>query len=118
MIDIPEFHKEVLGGMQIPEFFKELTCLKCNEKLPITALREIGMRFNAKDIGNVVVGYFCPNCGTMSNAHYEKAVEDVPDFIAILNGQHDELGNPKNEQENFFKKENNLLDKILDADRK
>jgi endogenous inhibitor of DNA gyrase (YacG/DUF329 family) len=109
--DIAKFHEEVLMRMGIPSWMKKLECPACSAKVPVNALRSIELKLNAKNIGDLVVQFLCPECGTMSTRHYVDEVKDVVAFSDFVTGKKHPVTESIEEKELFNDPRNNLVEK-------
>lgn len=116
-IDMPqsilEFHEKTIEDFSIPQFIKDLKCPYCKEELSSSSIREVGMNFNTRNIGDIFVQFCCSKCSKMNTLYYRKQVSSVKDFNKILDGSISPNVEPVLEEDMYKLKYNNLVEKML-----
>lgn len=112
-LDVKEFHEKELDKFSLPDFVKDLDCPYCKEKLTKSSIREIGMSFNTRNLGDIFVQFCCDKCSQMNTLYYRQQAESIHDFKKILDGTTTPSVNPVIEEEMFQLKYNNLTEKML-----
>lgn len=110
---IENVHKEIIESMGIPSWLKDVSCLRCGEKLKLVSFRGIGLKLNASRIGDIVVEIACEKCSSMYDIYYRKVCNTLNDFITIL-----QSSTPPAEPIHLSQlrnDENNLLEKLVES---
>ena len=81
--DLKTEHNRIVSEMNVPEW-AIFDCPFCNEKLEARAIRNIGMCFNARNIGDIAVEFCCDKCSKMDTMYFRQATNDVREFIDVL----------------------------------
>src|ERR1035437_6547998 len=78
-------HENMIKSFQIPEWIVKQKCTKCDKELGHLSLRSIGLKLNAKDIGNFFVEVCCQHCSYGYELHIKNACKNIKkDFIDLL----------------------------------
>ena len=109
--DILNFHEELLKQYNLPKW-TEINCPYCNEKLTRHSIREIGLKFNTRNIGDIVLEFCCEKCCKMNTFYYRKEAENINDFISVLNGEKMLKSEPVLEENMFKLQYNNAVEKM------
>jgi len=104
-------HQELIKDMNIPEWIREIVCPHCKKVLPLSSIREIGLKFNTRNIGDIVVEIMCNDCRKLETLYFTKAVDNVKGFQDALGGQKPSA-QPITEDEMYKQKYNNVLEKM------
>lgn len=87
-------------------------CPECKKEIHKSGLRSISLNFNARNIGDIGVEYFCNRCNISNICYFYSQTKDISDFCEYLL-EHKEINVvPVVEEDMFLSKKNNLLDKL------
>jgi len=115
MDDISSFHEEQLGKMGIPEWAK-LECPFCQEKLPLRSIRTIGLKFNTRNMGDLVVEIVCYSCSKGDTLYFRKEIDHIEDFCELLVGNKKPKNNPVIEENMYRMMYNNVVEKKAEVE--
>lgn len=108
--EIRNLHKEKLEKFCLPSWLPKV-CPMCKEELPITGIRQIGLKLNSRNIGDICVEFYCDICKQMDTLYYRKEANNIYIFTNILSDLTKIADQkPLLEDEMYEKKYNNLLD--------
>lgn len=90
-------------------------CQECGEPLSLASVREMGLCFNAQNIGDIQVEIMCEHCMTAYYLFFRKACSDLHALVRLIEPgclRPDSLGEPVRHSE-LMPQENNLTDAIM-----
>ena len=109
---IAQKHREETTKFDLPTWTKTIHCPYCNKTLMSSELRVIGMRLNARNIGDISVEFCCLGCSVMDTLYYRNACANTSEFIKIMNNEMALDTKPVVEAEMYKLSYNNLIEKI------
>jgi len=108
--EIKNLHKEKLDKFCLPSWLPKF-CPLCKEELPTTGIRQIGLKLNSKNIGDICVEFYCDICKQMDTLYYKRECDSIYSFTSIISDLAKITNNkPLLEDEMYEQKYNNLLD--------
>lgn len=107
--DISEIHEKLIEQIGIPEWMK-LTCPFCKKPLPLRSIRSVGLKFNTRNFGDVVVEFICESCQLMDTLYFRQEVNVISDFVDLLVGNKKPNSLPVIEEEMYKSQRNNVLE--------
>jgi len=107
--EILEFHEKSLEEFHIPKWAM-INCPYCGKPLQKRAIREIGMKFNSRNMGDIFLEFCCDSCYKMNVLYYRKEVKNTEDFLPFLTGEKSPISMPELEEDMYKLKYNNLID--------
>ena len=107
--EISDFHEASISKLDLPEWIAAIKCPFCQKELPMRSIRTVGMKFNARNMGDIVVEVLCDDCSKMDTLYFREQC-DIPKFINLLSGVHSPSSDPVIEEEMFTLNYNNLLE--------
>lgn len=110
--DILEFHEKSLEEFNIPAWAM-IDCPYCGEKLQKRSIREIGMKFNSRNMGDIFLEFCCHSCSKMDVLYYRQEVKSTNEFLPFLTGEKSPISTPELEESMYKLKYNNLIDLML-----
>jgi hypothetical protein len=106
------FHKKEMGEFEVPKW-ANVACPHCGyDKLDMSSIRNIGSRFNARNIGDVSVEIYCNECGVMDSVYFRKQFTDIKGYIELLDGTREPDCEPVVEQKMYKQQYNNLVERM------
>ena len=113
--DITDFHEKLLSKMEIPEWMK-LNCPFCGKPLPLRSIRSFGVKFNTRNLGDIVVEVLCDKCAIMDTLYFRKEVSCISEFIEFLAGKKQPKSKPILEEDMFRQQYNNVMEDMCKND--
>jgi len=113
--EIKTIHNREVESMGIPKWI-DLHCPFCHEKCEPRSIRSIGLNYNARNIGDVTVEFYCDKCKKMDTLYYRKAAETLSDFIKLIDNDNKldiELSKPVIEDKMYKSQYNNLVERQI-----
>ena len=107
------YHNKAISSFNLPQWITNQTCPKCNEKLNLISFRSVGLKLNAKDIGNFFVDICCSKCNYGYELHLQNKISNIIDFSNALKNQDFTEENSFIPEFQIDKLENNLTSQIL-----
>ena len=86
--------------------------------LPSRAIREIGFRLNARNIGDIVVEVCCEECVTLETLYFKSEIKNALDFTNFLLDDKTPKNKPIVEQEMYRQMYNNLMEMKVSKEQK
>jgi hypothetical protein len=111
---IGHYHQHAMMDFGMPAWLK-IDCPFCKAKLPLKAIRFIGVRFNTRNMGDMVIEFACDLCGQMDTLYYRHAVENMQDFCDLMKGDKIPQDQPVTEEEMYKKQYNNVAEKMIEG---
>lgn len=111
--NITEFHEKELENYNLPEFVKKLHCPYCKEKLSLSSIREIGMKFHSRNIGDVIVQFCCCKCRKLNTLYFRKQASKIEEFIKVLSNEKQVDTEPVIEEDMYKMNYNNLVESMF-----
>lgn len=111
--NILDFHAEVMKEAELPEWMNKLICPFCKEILPPRCIRSVGMKFNTRNYGDVIVEVFCEKCRKMDTLYFVKETNNIKDFVKIIDGTEMPKSKPVIEESMYNMKYNNIMEKMI-----
>jgi hypothetical protein len=112
--DVSEPHEKLIKNFEIPEWVSNQKCPKCNKKIGLLSLRTIGLKLNAKHIGNFFVDACCQYCNYGYELHLKNSCQSMNEFILLLKDGNYEARLSKMEPDYLIPNdENNLVKSII-----
>jgi len=110
-LNVKDIHKNAVDKMNLPNFAK-IKCPYCKQMLSPNSIRTIGLKFNARNIGDIIVEFACDNCDIMNVLYYRDEAKDIGEFIDILNNKKElKTKEPVLEDDMYKLQYNNLIEK-------
>lgn len=113
---IKEVHDKSMERMDVPEWMN-LPCPFCKKDLPLRSIRNVGLKLNTRNIGDVFVEVFCEDCELMDTMYFRSEVASMKDFLLLLSGKTSPEHFPVIEEEMYKMKYNNLLENMLAGEK-
>lgn len=110
--DVLEFHEKELKKFDLPKWVF-IDCPYCKEKFSNRSIREIGIKYNSRNIGDIFVEFCCDKCKKMNTIYYRKEIENTKEFISFLNNEKIPKSEPLLEEDMYKLKYNNLIDRMI-----
>ena len=110
--ELDRFQETWLSEMDIPEWM-HLDCPFCGKKLPLRSIRSVGLKFNTRNIGDVVVEVLCDRCKLMDTVYFRNGASCLSEFIALLKGETIPKTKPVLEEDMFKLQSNNAVEEML-----
>lgn len=107
--NILEAHEKCLETFDLPVWTK-INCPYCNVSLSKRSIREIGMKFNSRNIGDITLEFCCDSCTRMNTLYYRNEIQNVKEFNLFLTGEKSPVTPPVLEEDMYKLKYNNLTD--------
>jgi hypothetical protein len=110
-IDLKEKHNTIIESMNVPKWAL-ITCPFCNQKLNNRSVRNISLRFNARNLGDISLEFCCDNCSIMDTMYFKEQIKNIAEFKDALNREN--LNSAPVREETMYKMQyNNLLETIF-----
>ena len=113
---ILDFHNEMLKDFGVPMWVEK--CPFCQEPLPFRAIREISIKHNSRNVGDLAVQFCCSKCNQMDTIYFRQEVKSIKDVIPFLNGEKSPTSKPVIEEDMYKQQYNNMLDKMTYRENK
>jgi len=110
---IKQFHGKEVEKMGPPDFINFL-CPHCNKKIQSHGIRDISLKFNTRNIGDISVTFNCDDCLIMDTVYFRKAVSSLQEFAECVNNNKKLDSEPLIEEEMFKLRYNNLMEKFTE----
>lgn len=107
--EVKELHEDAVTRMHLPEWTL-IKCPYCGEKLEKRSIRTIGIKFNTRNIGDLVVEFACEKCSRMDVLYYRDELSSIWDFCLLLQGKRKPEGKALLEHDMYKENYNNLLE--------
>mgnify|MGYP000893703000 CR=1 FL=1 len=111
---IEGYHENMMSKMQLPKWMN-VKCPFCNKPLPLRSIRSVGLKFNTRNIGDIVLEVLCTECSKMDTLYFREKIENINDFIAILQSNECPESEPLLEEEMYKKQYNNLVERMSEG---
>ena len=107
-----EYHESVMEGVGLPEWAK-IDCPFCEKKIPLRGIRNIGLKFNARNFGDVTVEFLCEDCEVMDTVYFRYNINNIEDFANLLCNKNglDTMCTPIVEEKMYKMQYNNLMER-------
>ena len=112
---ILEYHEGKLATKNIPKWMN-INCPFCGKEQPLRSIRNVSLRFNTRNMGDVTVEIFCVHCNKMDTLYFREDV-DIDGFISLLKNETQPKTKPIIEEEMFKLGYNNTM-KIMSEESK
>jgi hypothetical protein len=114
--NLKTLHNIEVEKMHLPEWL-EKECPYCGNVFQPRAIRNIGINFNARNLGDITVEFCCDNCSRSDTLYYKNAAKDMKTFCALLDPECSEALKPEVEplieDKMYAAKYNNLVEKTI-----
>ena len=111
-----DFHEVILKDMEIPEWMN-VKCPFCSRDLPLRSIRSVTLKLNSRNLGDIALEIFCPECSKMDTVYFRKEVDSITDFIPFLTGRRSPKSDPVVEEKMYQLQYNNLMDKMISENK-
>ena len=105
---ICDFHENLLKDYKLSGIIK--TCPYCKKDLPLRSMREISLKLNSRNVGDLAIEFHCPHCNLMNTMYYRNAIKNLDDLLKYLNGDKTMEINGIIEEDMYNLQYNNLID--------
>jgi hypothetical protein len=106
---ITAFHDEQVKKLHLPDWVIK-NCIYCKKELRPSAIREISMRLNARNIYDICVEFFCEECSLMNKVYYRKEFLTIEEFCEFLLNKRQTTSDPVEEEAMYRMNYNNLME--------
>lgn len=113
MKNIAEVHGKRMALMKFPDWIKNIKCPFCKNDLPPRAIREIGVKTNSRNIGDVFVTVCCEDCKKMDTLYFRSVADTMAEFVAVIQGIKEMKTEPVTEEKMYAMRYNNLIETEL-----
>lgn len=110
--NITEFQEKELQRMNIPKWMN-VKCPYCHQDLPLRSIRSVSLKFNTRNMGDVVVEVLCEDCCKMDSVYFRQEANNIPEFISLLNNNKIPVSNPVLEEVMYKLQYNNVIEKMI-----
>ena len=114
--DVSELHEKIMSDMEIPEWMN-IRCPYCDKELPLRSIRCVGIKFNTRNLGDIVIEVLCDTCQQMDTVYFKGEINKLTDFIAFITGENSPKSKPILEKDMYAMQYNNVLEKMADRSR-
>ena len=106
---ISNLHEEKVRDIGIPSWAL-ITCPYCKEKISYRNIREISLKLNARNIGDICIEFTCDKCKIMDTVYFRENIQCMSDFVGEILDVHEwKMSEPILEEEMYKLNYNNLL---------
>jgi hypothetical protein len=114
MVDkIKQFHDKEVEKMGLPDF-TDFPCPHCKKKIPSHGIRNIALKLNTRNIGDISVTFNCDDCLIMDTVYFRKAVDSMQEFADCVSNNKKVDTEPTIEEEMYKLRYNNLMEKFTE----
>ena len=82
--ELLEFHEQELEKMNIPNWIKDLTCPFCHKHVPLSAIRNIQLCLNTRNMGDIAIEIMCGDCRMMDTVYFNEGIANMNNFCEYL----------------------------------
>jgi transcription elongation factor Elf1 len=109
---IKSFHEKEAERNNIPAW-ANVNCPHCNSELDKSSIRSVGGKFNARNMGDIIVEVLCGKCGIMDTVYFRKQFSDIKGYIELLDGTREPDCEAVCEESMYKLQYNNLFEKMI-----
>jgi hypothetical protein len=110
---VSELHEKSIEKMSVPEWAKQLNCPFCREKLSLISIRDIGIKLNSRNIGDLYVTVCCEKCRSMDTLYFRNDAKTIQNFCDCLKGINTPKSEPIIEEKMYSMQYNNLIENSI-----
>lgn len=110
--DILDYHEKALVEKKIPEWLN-MVCPFCKKPLLRRSIRTVGVKFNTRNMGDLIVEFCCFECSKMDTLYYRKQIKELSDLSKYLSGELVPEITPVLEEEMYKMGYNNLVEQMV-----
>lgn len=110
--ELKNFHEGLMGGVELPQWIKDIKCPFCKEEIPLRSVRSIQICFNARNFGDIAIEVFCDDCSKIDTLYYRECCDSIPNFVELL---HDKKAESEavSEREMYKMGYNNVMERMV-----
>ena len=113
--DVLDFQEKELQKMNIPKWMN-VKCPFCNKELPLRSIRSVSLKFNTRNLGDVVLEVLCDDCSKMDYLYFREGITDISSFCSLLLDNKIPLdSSPILENDMYNLKYNNVMKKMAES---
>jgi len=109
-LDVLQEHEEMIGKFTLPSWMPK-ECPNCNSALPSTGIRQIGLCFNTRNFGDIVVEFMCNECGILDYIYFRKGIANIDEYISALKSTDGEFADWMTKDQMMESGYNNVVEK-------
>ena len=109
--DIKDFHEKTLEEYKVPQWLK--ICPYCKKELPLRSIRDITLKFNCRNIGDLAVSFCCTECNMGDTVYFREQFNSMKDAIPFLLNKQQPSTQPVLEEEMYHSLYNNLMEQMF-----
>lgn len=108
--EIKDWHESEMNKIGCPDWFRNISCPKCSSILPLRSIRSFGVKFNARNIGDICVEFCCDQCMIMDTLYFKSEIKNLSEIKDLLSEIRAPEGKPIVESEMYKMMYNNLFE--------
>jgi hypothetical protein len=93
-------------------------CPFCGRSQPLRSIRSFTVKFNTRNMGDLVIEICCVDCEKLDTIYFRKEVDKITDVIPFLTGEKEPKSEPLLEEEMYKQKDNNVVEKMVISSRR
>lgn len=109
---VGQYQEKILQTCEIPKWMN-VKCPFCHRDLPLRSIRSVSMKFNTRNLGDIVLEIFCVHCSKMDTLYFKSETNNISDFIALLSGNKEPKSQPLIEEDMYKMGYNNVVEKMI-----
>jgi len=106
------FHEKEVKKMGIPSFIN-FKCPFCKADLSYRSIRSIGVKYNARNMGDFFVEFMCWSCQVGDTMYYPKQIKSRQDLVELMQDLKKPDAEPILEESMYKAMYNNLMEKFV-----
>ena len=109
--EIHSFHEQLIKEFGVKKWIEK--CPFCQEELPLRSIRQLSIKLNSRNIGDLAVEFCCAKCNKMDTIYFRKAIKSLNDASPFMNGTQIPIQDPILEENMYKMGYNNLVEEMM-----